>query len=104
MAGFAKEGVAFTVLDQSIDTHTLACNLIFGMLSAFAEFKLSLTAERQIIGIKAAEAKGIKFGRTATIGPLDVVETHKEYGTLGKTAKALGISKRTVHRLLKAAA
>ena len=104
VAGFEAKGVAFTVLDQSIDTSTPTGKLMFGMLSSFAEFELSLRAERQMVGIAAAKAKGRKFGRTATISPDAVADAYKEHMTIGKTAKAMGISKSSVHRLLKAEA
>jgi len=101
VAGFEEKGVAFTVLDQSVDTSTPTGKLMFGMLSSFAEFELSLRAERQMVGIAAANAKGKKFGRTATVSPDAVAEAYKEHMTIGKTAKAMGVSKSTVHRLLK---
>ena len=104
VAGFEAKGVAFTVLDQSIDTSTPTGKLMFGMLSSFAEFELSLRAERQMVGIAAAKAKGKKFGRTATISPDAVADAYKEHLTIGKTAKAMNISKSSVHRLLKAEA
>ena len=57
-----------------------------------------------MVGIAAAKAKGRKFGRTATISPDAVADAYKEHMTIGKTAKAMGISKSSVHRLLKAEA
>ena len=58
-----EKNINFVVIDQSIDTNTPQGNLMFHMLSAFAQFENELRKERQLDGIKKAKEKGIKFGR-----------------------------------------
>lgn len=100
--GFKQEGVEFAVLDQGIDTSTPTGKLMFNMLSSFAEFETAIRYERQMSGIKAAQAKGVKFGRKPTVTIEQVVAAHQQHGSMGKAAKALGVSKTTIHRHLKA--
>ncbi|MEM1113739.1 MAG: recombinase family protein [Pseudomonadota bacterium] len=97
------EGVDFVVLDQGIDTTTPTGKLMFGMLGAFAEFENELRRERQMVGIEAAKAKGVQFGRKQSLPTENVVAAYDEHGSIGATAQALGSTKTTVHRILKKA-
>lgn len=101
--GFRDAGVDFVVLDQSIDTTTPAGRAMFGMLATFAEFETALRKERQMEGIAKAKAEGRKFGRPAKTDKDAVIAAYEEHGTIGATAKAVGSTKPTVHRILKAA-
>lgn len=100
---FDKHGVGFVVLEQNLDTTTREGKLLFGILSTFAEFETDIRHERQMAGIKSAQAKGVKFGRRQSLATEDVVAAYQEHGTIGATAKALNSSKPTVHRILKKA-
>jgi DNA invertase Pin-like site-specific DNA recombinase len=102
VTGFRDAEVGFVVLDQSIDTTTPAGRAMFGMLATFAEFETALRKERQMEGIAKAQASGVKFGRPATTDKDAVIAAYAEYGTIGATAKAVGSSKPTVHRILRA--
>lgn len=101
--GFRAAGVEFVVLDQGIDTSTSAGRALFGMLAVFAQFETDIRRERQMEGIAKAKAKGVQFGRRRTVDPEDVIAAYEQHGTIGATAKALGSTKPTVHRTLKAA-
>ncbi len=101
--GFRTAGVEFVVLDQGIDTSTSAGRAMFGMLAVFAQFETDIRRERQMEGIAKAKAEGKQFGRKRTVEPQDVVAAYKQHRTIGATAKALGSTKPTVHRVLKAA-
>lgn len=101
--GFRAAGVGFVVLDQGIDTSTPAGRAMFGMLATFAEFETAIRKERQLEGIAKAKAKGVRFGRRRSVEPGAVVAAYREHGTIGETAKALGSTKPTVHRVLKSA-
>ena len=100
---FDKDGVGFVVLDQNINTTTREGKLLFGILSTFAEFETDIRRERQMAGIRSAQAKGVKFGRRQSLATEDVIAAYQEHGTIGATAKALGSTKTTVHRILKKA-
>lgn len=101
--GFRDASVGFVVLDQSIDTSTSAGRALFGMLAVFAQFETDIRKERQMEGIAKAKANGIQFGRKPTVIPAEVIKAYREHRTIGATAKALGSTKPTVHRVLKAA-
>jgi DNA invertase Pin-like site-specific DNA recombinase len=103
VTGFRDAGVGFVVLDQSIDTTTPAGRAMFGMLATFAEFETALRKERQMEGIAKAQASGVKFGRPPKTDKDAVIAAYAEHGTIGAAAKAVGSTKPTVHRILKAA-
>jgi len=69
-------------------------------MGAFAEFERSIIRERQREGIARAKERGVYAGRKASINADKVKELHEE--GLGATAiaKALGIGRASVYRLL----
>lgn len=92
------KGAAFRCLYQAIDTTTAEGRLMFGMLSAFAEFELTMITERQRDGIERAKALG-KYGKRK---PAVDVEEIKRLAAAGWMPKAVAdrmkVSKRTVTR------
>ena len=48
---------------SGIDTSTAAGEAMFSMLGVFSTFERTILKERQRAGIKAAKAKGVRFGR-----------------------------------------
>ena len=58
-----EKDVDFKATNQEIDTSTSAGRLMIGLLSIVSAFETDLRAERQADGIKAAKAKGKKWGR-----------------------------------------
>ena len=70
------------------------------LMGAFAEFERSIIRERQREGIARAKERGVYAGRKASIDPTQVKQMHEE--GLGATAiaKALGIGRASVYRLL----
>lgn len=95
--------VKLVVLDMSLDTGTAQGKLMLQMLSAIAEFELTLRRERQMAGIEHAKQKGVKFGRTQQYNPEEIAALREEGLSMGAIAKQLGCSKGTVHRLAKLA-
>jgi DNA invertase Pin-like site-specific DNA recombinase len=95
-------GASLRAIEQPIDTGTAAGKCFLDMLGVFAEFETNLRRERQLEGIAKAKAAGIYKGRQASI---DAVRIHemKAQG-LGATAiaKALGIGRASVYRVLEA--
>lgn len=59
--------VAFTVIDQNIDTSGSTGRLLFNMLSAIAQFETEIRKERQRDGIKKAQENGVTFGRVKAL-------------------------------------
>jgi len=109
LANIAKElerkGVDLVVLDQQIDTSTPTGKLMFNMIGAFAEFERDLIHERCKEGIERAKAKGIKFGRKATLSASKVKTLKVEFETAeiskSELAAKYGISRASLYRLVK---
>ena len=57
--------VDFKATEQELDTSSSVGRLMIGLLSIVSAFETDLRAERQSDGIKAAKAKGKKWGRKA---------------------------------------
>lgn len=97
------KGVQLRVLDQNIDTSDATGRLLFNMLGAIAQFETEIRAERQMDGIRKAQAQGVKFGRKAKLTPVQIEEL-KQRRTEGVTIQTLmrdyGISKTTTYRYL----
>jgi len=95
---FHKEGLTFTGNDDAMS------KLMLSMMGAFAEFERSLIKERQLEGIKAAQEKGVKFGRAASLNEDQIAEI-KGRVEAGEPKTALareyGVSRQTLYAALK---
>ena len=98
-----QRGVILKATQQPIDTSTAAGKCFLDMLGVFAEFETNLRKERQMEGIARAKANGIYVGkgRPASVDAVRVREM-KAQG-IGPTAiaKALGIGRASVYRVLE---
>lgn len=97
-------GVQFASYTENLDFSTPAGRALANLIGVFAEFERDLIRERVKAGIQNAKSKGIKVGRRSKIDP-GLLETiahmrGKEM-SLGKIAKALGVSKTLVFKTLK---
>lgn len=109
-----KKGAALLVTEQNVDTSTSAGRAFFGMLATFAQFETDVRRERQAEGIARAkggkevrkDGKTLKYAGRGAIAPEVVAQvrtlTAEKRGP-SYIAKALGISRMSVHRILKAA-
>jgi DNA invertase Pin-like site-specific DNA recombinase len=105
-----QRGVAFRSLTEAIDTHTPTGRAMWQMIGVMAEFERSLISERTHAGVKAAKARGVKFGRKPALTP-EQIDHAKELRTRKKDpktpeqiARILKCSPATVYRALAAAA
>lgn len=99
----ADKGVQLQCLDQAIDTTTPEGKMTYQILGAVAEFETSIRKARQREGIDAALAKGADSpfkGRPATISIEAVAAAVEEHGNKAKAARALGISRDSIYRVL----
>ncbi|KQP10168.1 integrase [Methylobacterium sp. Leaf99] len=96
------KGVILRATEQPIDTSTAAGRCFLQMLGVFAEFETNLRRERQLEGIAKAKAAGVYEGkgRPASIPADRVREMHAAGSGPSAIAKALGISRMSVHRVL----
>lgn len=95
-----SKGVGFRCVQQSeIDTTTSTGRLMIGMLGAIAQFENDLRRERQMEGVAKAKAAGVYKGRKPSI---DRDEVKRLATSMGPTAiaKAMGINRSTVYKLL----
>ena len=98
-----QKGVDLQVLDQQLDTRTPTGRLLFHMLGAIAQFETELRAERQMDGIRAAQARGVTFGQQKRLTEVQVqrLQAQRRRGVSIKALMhAYGISKATVYRYL----
>ena len=56
-------GVKFHSLTEAIDTATPTGRAMWQMIGVLAELERSLISERTRAGVKAAQRRGVKFGR-----------------------------------------
>ena len=96
-----EKGAALQATEQPIDTSTAAGKAFLDMLGVFAEFETNLRRERQLEGIAKAKADGVYTGRKATIDADQVRRLHGEGMGATAIAKALGIGRASVYRLLE---
>jgi DNA invertase Pin-like site-specific DNA recombinase len=101
-------GVDLVVVDQGVDTSTPAGKLLFHVLASIAEFERALIIERTRAGLAAARRRGTHCGRprTATTSEL-AARAQRMRGAgqgTGYIAVVLGVSERSVRRMLAAAA
>src|SRR4051794_17172847 len=100
-----REGVALRILDfagSAIDSTKAVDKLLITVFAAFAEFERNLMLERQREGIAKAKAEGKYKGRAPTArSQADQIVSLAERGmTKAAIAEALGISPRSVFRVL----
>ena len=99
------KGAHLSILNLGVDTSTPTGKLMLTMLGGVAEFEREIMLERQREGIAKAKSEGKYKGRQPTArAKADEVLALKAQG-LGpsKIARELGISRSSIHRILRAA-
>lgn len=95
-----EKGVALRATEQPIDTGTAAGRAFLQMLGVFAEFETAIRRERQMEGIAKAKAAGVYKGRKPSIDAGAVRRLKAEGKGATEIAKALGVGRASVYRLL----
>jgi DNA invertase Pin-like site-specific DNA recombinase len=102
--GFKQLGIKFRSLTEAIDTETPTGRAMWQMIGVLAELERSLIAERTRAGVKAAQKRGVKFGRKAKLN-LDRLTHARTLIDQGKTpteaAKIMDVSRATLYRALQ---
>jgi DNA invertase Pin-like site-specific DNA recombinase len=72
-----RRGVKFRSLTEAIDTDTPTGRALWQMIGVLAELERSLIIERTRAGVKAAQRRGVKFGRKPKLTPQQVQHPQK---------------------------
>ena len=99
-----EKGIQFRSLREDIDTSTPTGKLFFHFMGAIGEFERARIKERTMVGLQAAAALGRKGGRPTKITKANRQKADKMLSgglTKMETARALGVSRATLYRLLK---
>ena len=78
-------------------------NGFLDMLGVFAEFETNLRKERQLEGVAKAKAAGVYKGRPASIDADQVRQLKSDGKGATEIARAMGVGRASVYRLLAAA-
>lgn len=97
------KGASLRVLDPGIDTGTSIGRLLLNMVAAIAQFEREIMLERQREGIAKAKRDGKYKGRkpTAREKSEDALTLLKSGVGATDVAKQLGISRRSVYRIIE---
>src|SRR3954451_611929 len=93
-------GAALTVLEPTFSAKDAAGPIPVTVLGVVAEMERKFIRERQQAGVEAAKAKGIYKGRKPSVPVERVREMFAAGHSPSAIAKALGISRMSVHRVL----
>ena len=96
------KGAHLRILDLGIDTSTPTGELMLTILGGIAELERAIMLERQREGIAKAKADGRYKGRppTARARTIDVLAMKSNGKTAIEIAKALGIGRASVYRIM----
>ena len=101
VADLTRRGVHLMATEQAaINTATAEGKMLLGMLAVIAEFETNLRKDRQAEGIAKAKAAGVYNGRPRTIRDDEVRRLAADGMGATDIAKALGIGRASVYRLL----
>jgi len=105
LADWCERGLKIVVITQQIELNGAVGRMIAALLLGLAEIELEYRQERQAAGIEVAKRKGIYKGRrkgTTKAEPARAMQLRAKGLTVAEIATALGATKRTVQRYLKA--
>ena len=94
--------VQFVSITEALDFTTPIGRAMSGLLAVFAEFERDMLSERVKAGVNQARLKGKRLGRppVARDQKQKIESLWKKYGNKSLVAKELGISRRSVNRVL----
>lgn len=102
LAKIAAKGASLRILAMGFDTSNPTGKLMLTILGSIAEFEREIMLERQREGIAKAKAAGKYLGRkpTARARSKEVLEMHQRGAGATEIAKATGIGRASVYRIL----
>jgi DNA invertase Pin-like site-specific DNA recombinase len=106
LAGWCEQGIRVVATSQQLDFNGSVGQMVAAVLFAVAQMEQETRRERQRAGIEAARERGVYRGRrlgTTKGNPARAIHLRRKGLTDPEIAQALGISRRTVQRYLRAA-
>jgi DNA invertase Pin-like site-specific DNA recombinase len=101
---FKRRGVKFRSLTEAIDTESPTGRAMWQMIGVLAELERSLIVERTRAGVKAAQRRGVKFGRKTKLTPDRLTHAQKlidQGKTPTQAAEIMAVSRATLYRALQ---
>jgi DNA invertase Pin-like site-specific DNA recombinase len=101
-----QRGVRFQSLTEAIDTDTPTGRAMWQMIGVLAELERSLISERTRAGVKAAQRRGVKFGRKPKLSPQQIKHAQKlidQGEDRQKVAALFKVGRKTLYRARAAA-
>jgi len=101
---FKHRGVQFRSLTEAIDTDTATGRAMWQMIGVLAELERSLITERTRAGVKAAQKRGVKFGRRRKLSPPQVAHARQLINggqRVQDVASLLSVGRVTLYRALQ---
>jgi DNA invertase Pin-like site-specific DNA recombinase len=93
--------VGFQSICEHIDISSAFGELILHVLSAVVHFERRLIVERTEAGMRAAKARGVRFGRRRTLdeeGLSDAIALQRSGMPIPEIAKKMGVGRSTLYR------
>lgn len=99
---FQELGVKFVSITEALDFTTAMGRAMSGLLAVFSEFEREMISERVKAGLNQARLRGKRLGRppVAKEKEDEVKMLWKKYGNKSAVARDLGISRRSVSRVV----
>jgi DNA invertase Pin-like site-specific DNA recombinase len=102
---FKALGVDFVSYSESIDTSTPLGRAMFSIVAALGELERSIVVERSVEGQRRARARGTHVGRPRRVVDVaEVLELRRAGTSLRAIARATGLSRTVVTRVVREAA
>jgi DNA invertase Pin-like site-specific DNA recombinase len=95
--------VRFQSITEAIDTETPTGRAMWQMIGVLAELERSMIGERTRAGVKAAQSRGVKFGRKRKLSAQQVAHARlliNQGEPVPVVANLLGINRATIYRAL----
>ena len=102
MGRLEEKGASLRILAMNLDTNTPTGRLLINLVGSIAQFEREIMLERQREGIAKAKDEGKYKGRakTARAKTDDVMALYKAGKGASEIAKAVGIGRASVYRIL----
>lgn len=98
-----ERNIVLRSLREGIDTSNATGRMVAGVLASLAELELELGRERRTAAREARRARGQSIGRPKALDPSEAAMARKLQASgepVTEIAKALGVSRATVYRVL----